>query len=847
MANDRAQGGDTFLEMPDLPIGTLVATEVSYREALEFSDPEINALRDLCRTVQTRDMPARREEVIRVWEHRLFDRGHQHLLPSYAGGAINGWTLPAIGTGYGPGEAGPRSIFETNIYNSYMQIIVSALTREVPSPRFEPDDPDDDADITAAEKAEKSKQYFERTLKFKTLMAEMSRFLWTDGRAVFFTRYVKDGQRFGYEEPEQEELEKETVPEDEEKIAEQERASDEGMPETEQDGIEGSGEQSETAGEDNESQQPSGTREPRGKVLTEIIGALESKFPIKEDCKANMPYAQIAREIDLQVARARYPEVADKIRAWQGGPGGDDIDRLARINTRLGVMDNYITTDSAAYDVTEQITWFRTCALLEVKVKDVRDSLIKKAGSDGLRVIFCGEQFCEGRSLSMDDQIELVHALPGDGVHRPGLGDWLVPIQKVLNNWMELADDYFIRGVPNKWMDNEMFNVAKMREQANMVGAVHPFDREPGVNMAEVIFEETPVQFPQFLWEFIQFFMNECPQLLCGAFPALFGGGDASATDTYGGMMVQRDQALGRIGLPWRAIKEAVACVFKQAIQCLALNQDDDLVMREGEEAVRIQMQDLKGNFLAFPETDENFPESWTQRQNRMNLVLQDAGTNPLFQQILDSPDNLEVIKNTIGLEDLVIPMLEARDKQLGENVILLKGGPTPNPQLKVLQKQIAQGQALISQSMQQGVQPDPQMAAQLQQLTQMAQQMPPMVSSVQVRYADDDATEAATCRKVLNSPRGRELANGDEDEQAAYQNLELHLQEHEAALKKKQANAPPVGQKPVSRSIAIKDLPPKEAAQMATQAGLQATPQDFSSEEVAETVAKHPGSVTVQ
>ena len=98
-----------------------------------------------------------------------------------------------------------------------------------------------------------------------------------------------------------------------------------------------------------------------------------------------MSYAQHSHEIDLQIARARYPEYAEKIKAWQGGPGGDDIDRLARINTRLGVMDNYLTTDSAAYDVTEQITWFRTAALLEVKVKTARESLIQKAGGDGLQ------------------------------------------------------------------------------------------------------------------------------------------------------------------------------------------------------------------------------------------------------------------------------------------------------------------------------------------------------------------------------------------------------------------------------------------------------------------------------
>src|SRR5215469_4044899 len=725
MATDKAQGGEAPLEMPDLPVGTLIGTEVSYRPALEFSEEEKNALRDLCRTVQQRDMPARREQVIRIWEKRLFDRGHQHLLPRYTGGTMTGFALPTQGTGYGPGEADSRSIFETNIYNAYSQIIISALTREVPSPRFSPVDKDNDADITAAQNADKLKKEIELRNKMKQLMSEMARFLWTDGLAVFFSRYMKDGQRFGYEEPHEEELEEETVPETEEAISAQEEQS--GVAEA----VEGETSTGDEGGPDDvrESDLPESEmggeqqsrREPKGRETIEVGGALEWKFPIKEDCLAECSYAQHSHEIDLQIARARYPEYAEKIKAWQGGPGGDDIDRLARINTRLGVMDNYLTTDSAAYDVTEQITWFRTCALLEVKVKDVRDSLIQKAGEDGLRVIHCGETFCEGRQLSMDDQLTLVHALPGDGINRPGLGDWLVPIQKVLNNWMELADDYFIRGVPNKWMDNEMFDVEKIRDQVNMVGAIHPFDREEGVTMEQVVWEETPVAFPPQLSEFISLFQEGLPQLLCGAFPALSGGGDSSPTDTYGGMLVQRDQAIGRVGIPWRHIKEAIACVFRQAISCLAHNSTEPVQIEENRESIRIEMEDLKGNFLAYPETDENFPESPTQKTNRVAVLMTDAATNPFVAQFLDTPDNLELIKNASGLEDLVLPALESRDKQLGENVELLKAGPVPNPQIQKIKLQIAEAAT------------DPMMAQQIPVLTQQMATLPPLVSSVEI------------------------------------------------------------------------------------------------------------------
>src|SRR5215469_13942896 len=277
MATDKAQGGEAPLEMPDLPVGTLIGTEVSYRPALEFSEEEKNALRDLCRTVQQRDMPARREQVIRIWEKRLFDRGHQHLLPRYTGGTMTGFALPTQGTGYGPGEADSRSIFETNIYNAYSQIIISALTREVPSPRFSPVDKDNDADITAAQNADKLKKEIELRNKMKQLMSEMARFLWTDGLAVFFSRYMKDGQRFGYEEPHEEELEEETVPETEEAISAQEEQS--GVAEAaegESDSSVNGTSDSDAAGTDTVSE--TSRRDPKGREVIEVGGALEWKF-----------------------------------------------------------------------------------------------------------------------------------------------------------------------------------------------------------------------------------------------------------------------------------------------------------------------------------------------------------------------------------------------------------------------------------------------------------------------------------------------------------------------------------------------------------------------------------------
>lgn len=834
---------DTVFEVPEREPGVLIGTEVSYKPKIELSPKEQTALKNLCEKLNNRDMSAWRELIIRVWEKRLFDRGYQHLLPLRGGG----WEIPPLATGWGTSNSPTddssteRSIFELNIYNSYQQILTSVLTREVPTVRFEPNNRDQDADINSAEQAEKLKLAIVRDNLMVSHQADLARFLYTDGYAVVLTQYIKDGQRFGYDDPATEAEEEETVPETEERTSEEESAQ--GIDSDTTEAVPEGSAETETDQEENEAENPAEIGTPRGREQFKVGGALEWKFPIKSKELSKCGYALHSEEIDVAIARAEFPDVAAKIMPSQGAPGGDDVGRLARINVNLGMLNNFQTTDSQAYDVTKQILWLRPAQLLSITDQECMVSLVEKAGKDGLRVIFCGEQFCECRAISMDDQVTLIHALPGDGMHRPGLGDWVFTIQKVLNNWIELADDYLVRGVPNKWMDNDMFNLEAIKDQDNLPGEIHPFDREPGVTMDQVIWEETPLDFPDHLWQLIQFFFEAAPQLLCGAFPALSGGGDSSPTDTYGGMLVQRDQAIGRIGVPWRNIKQGMACLMRQAVMALAHNHKGAINV-PGSEAVRVEMEDLKGNILAFPQTDENFPESPTAKTNRLVQLVTDAANNPLFAQILDTADNLEIVKDGIGLEDLVLPQLESRDKQLGESMLLLEGGPTPNPQYAEIEQQIA----TITQGMQAAATMDPNLVqaaqAQLAQLQQQLQGIPPEISSVPVDETDDHAVESATILRQIRSPLGRELRRGTADQQAAFDNWKLHYKEHIAALKQQQAGQTPNG-KPPSVSIALKDLPPNEAAAAATMAGIPAKAADFKEQEVADAATKHPGQIT--
>lgn len=785
--------------LPALEIvpGQLAPFDYSPEENTPVEQEEQTALTELCSNASQRDMASRRWEVEQSWEARLFDRGYQFLLPRKGGG----WQLPGNSTAYGPYSQQVASMYETNIYTPYEQIIVSALTRQIPKVRFEPDNPDDDGDITAAEAAEDYRKVFSRNNDLKTLHTDMARYLWTDGRAAVFTRYVKDAQRFGYEEQEES-----VVPEDE--------SQSPVLPNTQADG-----------GQDNAgiSGQPGQTpKQPKGREVVNVYGKLEVKVPMNTSDLSDCHFLQFSKEYDISIAKAMFPDIEKKIQP-SAGPGENELDRIARINCSLALAASYVTGDAMVKDVTVQRCWLRPAAFMDCKLPEIRDSLLAKF-PEGCLVVHAGKAFAFARPECMDDHWTLLHAMPGDSQNRAGLGSWLISLQKRVNNWIDLMNDFFIRTVPSRYADSEAFNIDALRSQTNTPGNWVSFTRQPGVPFAELMGTDPAITHQSELPAFIEKFINELSQLLSGGYPAL-AGGDTEGNDTASGIAMQRDQALGRLASVWHSIQGATANYHRQAVMCAARCRESDIKESvPGSDALIVELDDLKGNVLCFPEADSNFPESWTERQGRFTALLQES-KNPFVQQLLSVPKNMKVAKDAVGLTDFEIPQADSVDKQLGEFEVLMKSGPMPNPKLVEAEQKIPELQA-------QGIPPD-----KMAQLTQVMQSIPKEVSTVPIdEQFDIHEVEYQTCVDFINSPKGRKMKNGSDEDKAAIDNIKTHAMEHFAVMQK---NAKGPATKPPSESINFKDLPADGQVQLAGQAGIKLDEQKLLAAKAAELATK--------
>lgn len=219
-----------------------------------------------------------------------------------------------------------------------------------------------------------------------------------------------------------------------------------------------------------------------------------------------------------------------------------------------------------------------------------------------------------------------------------------------------------------------------------------------------------------------------------------------------------------------------------------------------------------------------NVPQSFEEREKAWAQIMSDQ--DPAMQPIKTNPLNLAAMKPYLP-KGLVLPGVKPVEKQQGEFDILLKTAPKDNPQFIQIQMLVQQGTQEIQAEIAQGLEPDPSKLQALQQGQQLLQSTPPMISSVPVLPTDDDQSEILAIQDMIWSPEGRRLSmSKDPQDQAFFQNLNLHLQEHQAAAAKKAAQNQQVIQPKTSMTVAIDKLDPQAQTSALQKIGVATTPE---------------------
>jgi hypothetical protein len=683
-------------------------------ERLEDLKPElVNALRELVRQYRQEGIVARRSEIRRIRQARLFWQGLQYAW--WNPNDMN-WHLPYENrsTDDRQLEEMPRYQFVTNFYQGFGLSFIAVLSQDVPSVRFYPQSAQSLEDIGAARAASDVAELIERNNEVETLLSTIGYFLWTDGKLGAYVRYVADGQRFGFHEEQL--LAALEIPLGEDKYvcpkcSKEQAVSRDPWPVSREDQTDNSREDLSSAdhgsrdtGHDASMDDRATTcegcgaamtdahlrkaervtvprvigtrRVPNGQEVISIAGGLELNTPVWANEMHEYPYLQWQAEVHRAKLKAAYPHAANKIEAAPSQGPDDVYARVSRLSVEQGLPSIH-PGDALMNLITFDRTWLRPWAFYSIDDEAVRNELLALF-PDGCYCGFAGDVYCESRNESMDDHWRVLHALPGDGQNRPSVGDSLVQVQERYNVLSNMQAETYEYGIPPIYADPQVLDFDALANQVAEPAAHFPARARPGQPLAAGFFQPAPAQVPPDMIRHQQDLIGPVAQFLTGLFPAIFGG-NMEDVKTASGYALARDQAMGRLGLVWRRTKQFYADVLLLGVECFRANRPADaeipLLGPDGVlDARMIRAMDLRGNICVHPEADETFPRLKSQQRAVLQQLF--AVNDPLIQEALAEPANIGYIKNVLGLTELVVPGEDSRNKQLREIQQLLASAP---------------------------------------------------------------------------------------------------------------------------------------------------------------------------
>jgi hypothetical protein len=323
----------------------------------------------------------------------------------------------------------------------------------------------------------------------------------------------------------------------------------------------------------------------------------------------------------------------------------------------------------------------------------------------------------------------------------------------------------------------------------------------------DLIFQEQVAQLPPELVANLDRLIT-LAQFTTGDMPSLYGDGTPDQ-ETASGQKMLSDQAKGQLSPAWGGMQWLFAGTYEIGVmEAAKLVQDRPLIAVQGGSGQQ-QFNPaaiLDGTWGCYPNTDSSFPETMADQRASLQAVLTQLGQGERGQDLVYHPDNLKLIKQFSGLENLVIPGAEARDKQLREIEQMLKEPPVPD------QAQIPQWQQAAQQVA--GQQPPPM----------------PTTSSVPIGKYDYNQAELDKCIEWLSSTQCfEEVQKGN---QQGVDNVTLHADLHAAAIAKA---APPPQFKPPNVTLTAKITDPVAIAGLLGEAGAHTTPENIEASNLLE------------
>ena len=744
-------------------------------EQEKVSEKVMGLLTTIIQAIDTQDRSTR-ELMLRLWKYLdLLWCGYGNFYWDYASGQFMPVTQSDIKRLSSEMEVDPTLLNKViNLIRPYGESLAGVLTTATPRVKYFPADADNSIDILKSKAYSNIEQKIKNDNQMAIKLIEILIKLWNGGVAVAYN-YSHTDEKYGvFEEPvyedrpyEQEsfickECGNEQLGEETEKVdstteelaPDTEKSLQEQLVPSEDQGVfpdlssrfcKECGAQTQHLASKvdlGNLQVQTGTNPiPKSRQIIEIFGPLNIKIPPMAEKKEDVIYLIKEEEKHIALAKHLYSEHRDKIEVQAGSDL--QLDRIMRSTPE-------ISEDTLNQYPTIRELWLRPAAyeILD-SIDDVK--FLAEHYPTGIKAIFCSDTPLEAEEMEMDEHWTISKNPLYRKLLADPLGKGLIGLHETANDLYQLEVDTVRYSIPETFVNPDSIDL-KAREQTRaQPGNMTAMRPVAGGSLSDNIVETKTATIPKEVSN-LDAKTEKLLQFISGVLPSVFGG-PGVGSKTLGEYQESKNQALQRLSIIWKIVSVFYAEMMAKATRAYEkdLLEDEHFVQEKGTGNyvnVYIRKEDLEGNIGEVkPELTEQFPSTWGQVSGRVMDLL--GMNNQVITSWFLHPENVELIYKVIGIDEMYVPGEDQRNKQLYEVSQLIVSEP--------LSQDPNTGQPLI----------DPNTG------------QPIMKSSVPIQPIDDHQIHMAVAIAYMNSPMGIELQTMNP---AAYQNVMLHFQEHQAA-----------------------------------------------------------------
>jgi hypothetical protein len=247
---------------------------------------------------------------------------------------------------------------------------------------------------------------------------------------------------------------------------------------------------------------------------------------------------------------------------------------------------------------------------------------------------------------------------PSETIYADPYFECMIQATDTINDSVSMIIEQAERSNPFVIADPEILDPAMLREYANVPGEFK-FAKPGSVGTLDKGFFRVPAaEMNPVLIQFIDKYLGWCREIT-GITPALFGGGDQGPQKTAHQYEIMKNQAMMKLGVPWKQVRSFWAQTRENGIYQAARYSGGQLFSVDTRGIIGNEQMDgiwelLQGGW--FIETEENMPQSIGQRRDFFMNALTNMQPEAREQLGLSEPNNVVKLQEAVGMSDWETP-----------------------------------------------------------------------------------------------------------------------------------------------------------------------------------------------